>query len=97
MKNNMKKIITAVLFLLVIAALPVTSRAEDQKGAEPVVKQSAPASAPEPQAQEEDKVTGEIDLSVLSAYIWRGYEQTRASIVIQPSAMVSYKGFSVNV
>ncbi len=36
-------------------------------------------------------------MSVLSAYIWRGYEQTRNSVVMQPSAMVSYKGFSVNV
>jgi len=99
MKNHMKKIkiITAFLLSLLIAALPVTSWAEDQKPAEPVVKQSAPASAPEPQAQEEDKVTGELDLSVLSAYIWRGYEETRSSVVVQPSATVSYKGFAVNV
>jgi hypothetical protein len=105
MKDNMNKIITAVLFLLIIAALPVTSWAEEQKpsGAEQkdVIKQSAPVSAPEQkpveQAQEEDKVTGELDLSVLNAYIWRGYEQTRDSVVVQPSATVSYKGFSVNV
>ena len=57
MKNHMKKIkiITAFLLSLLIAALPLTSRAEDQKPAEPVVKQSAPASAPEPQAQEEER------------------------------------------
>jgi hypothetical protein len=42
-------------------------------------------------------VTGEVDFSVLSAYIWRGYEQTRDSVVVQPAATVSYKGFSVNV
>jgi hypothetical protein len=47
--------------------------------------------------QEEDKVTGELDLSVLSAYIWRGYEQTRNSIVVEPVVTASYKGFSVNV
>ena len=105
MKDNMKKIITAVLFLLIIAALPVTSWAEEQKpsGAEQkdVIKQSAPVSAPEQkpveQAQEEDKVTGELDLSVLSAYIWRGYEQSRNSVVVQPAATLSYKGFSVNI
>jgi hypothetical protein len=46
---------------------------------------------------EEDKVTGEIDLSVLSAYIWRGQELSRDSVVVQPAATLSYKGFSVNI
>ena len=35
MKNYMKKIITAVLLLLIIAVLPVTSWAEEQKPAAP--------------------------------------------------------------
>ena len=83
MKNHLKKIITVVLLLLVIAAVPVNIWAEEQKPVE--------------QKQDEDKVTGEIDLSVLSAYIWRGYEQTRNSAVIQPSATIGYKGFSFNV
>lgn len=85
MKNHMKKIITAVLLLPIIAALPVTSWAEEQKTAEPEQK------------QEEDKVTGEVDLSVLSAYIWRGQELSRDSVVVQPAVTVSYKGFSLNV
>jgi hypothetical protein len=46
---------------------------------------------------EENKLTGEIDLSVLSAYIWRGYEQSRDSVVVQPAVTASYKGFSLNV
>ena len=45
----------------------------------------------------EDKVTGEAAVSVLSAYIWRGQELTRHSAVIQPSATISYKGFSANI
>ncbi len=105
MKNTIKKIMIAVSFLLMITVLPVTSSAEEQKPAAPeqtpAVKQAAPATTPEQkpaeQPPEEDKVTGEVDLSVLSAYIWRGYEQTRGSVVVQPSATVSYKGFSVNV
>ena len=44
-----------------------------------------------------DKVTGEVAASVLSAYIWRGQELTRHSIVIQPSITTSYKGFTANV
>jgi hypothetical protein len=84
MKNTMKKIITAVLLLLIIAALPVTSRAaEEQKAVEP--------------KQEEEKVTGEVAASVLSAYIWRGQELTRHSMVVQPSLTASYKGFTANV
>ena len=105
MKINMKKIITAALLLLMIAILPVTSWAEEQKSAEPkqtpAVKQAAPTTTPEQkpaeQKPDEDKVTGEVDLSVMSAYIWRGYEQTRDSAVVQPAVTASYKGFSVNV
>ena len=78
----MKKIITAVLLLLIIAAVPITSRAEEQKPVEP--------------KQEVDKLTGEVALSVLSAYIPRGYEQTRNSIVVQPEVSLNYKGFSIN-
>ena len=44
----------------------------------------------------EDSVSGEAALSVLSAYIWRGQELPRHSIVLQPSATISYKGFSAN-
>jgi len=43
-----------------------------------------------------DMVTGEVALSALSAYIWRGQELSRGSVVLQPSATISYKGFSFN-
>jgi len=92
MKNNLKKIIAVALLLLIVALLTVTTWAEEQKPATP----AAPATTPE-QKPEEDKVTGQVDLSVMSAYIWRGYEQTRDSTVVQPAVTVSYKGFSVNV
>jgi hypothetical protein len=45
----------------------------------------------------EEKPTGELAISALSSYIWRGQELTRNSIVVQPSATISYKGFSFNV
>ena len=89
MKRNMKKTIIAVLLLLIIV-LPVTIRAEEQKPA-------APEEKPAEQTQEEDKVTGEVAASVLSAYIWRGQELTRNSVVIQPSMTASYKGFTANL
>lgn len=45
---------------------------------------------------QEDKVTGSISTGVYNRYIFRGYELSSKSIVIQPSVTVSYKGFSVN-
>lgn len=45
----------------------------------------------------QDQVSGEVSATVLSAYIWRGQELSRHSVVIQPSATVSYKGFSANI
>ncbi|MBN1474614.1 MAG: hypothetical protein JW914_08370 [Syntrophaceae bacterium] len=56
--------------------------------------------ADEPQAIEEiqeEKVSGEIAASILSAYIWRGQELTRHSVVLQPSIMVSYRGFAASL
>jgi hypothetical protein len=94
MKDNMKKIIIVILLLLLIAVLPAPTQAEEQKQPAPV---GASDQKPEQKPAEEDKVTGEIDLSVLSAYIWRGYEQTRSSVVVQPAVTANYKGFSVNV
>ncbi|MGV8078877.1 MAG: hypothetical protein AB2L22_02285 [Syntrophales bacterium] len=41
--------------------------------------------------------TGDVSVSVLNQYIWRGYELSRNSIVIQPSATVGWKGFSINL
>jgi hypothetical protein len=105
MKSFVKKIITAVLLLLIIAILPVNAQADEQKSAAPeqtpAVNQAVPVTIPEQkpaiQPPAEDTVTGEIDLSVLSAYIWRGYEQTRNSVVLQPAVTANYKGFSLNV
>jgi hypothetical protein len=48
-------------------------------------------------ATEENRVTGEVAAGVLSAYIWRGQELSRNSIVLQPSVTINYEGFSVNV
>ncbi len=46
---------------------------------------------------EEGRPTADFSVSALSAYIWRGQELSKNSIVIQPSATVSYRGFSANV
>ena len=46
---------------------------------------------------EEERPTGDLTVSVLSQYFWRGYELSRNSVVIQPSMTIGYKGFSANV
>ena len=45
----------------------------------------------------EEKPTGEAAVAVLSKYVWRGYELSRNSIVVQPSMTIGYKGFSANI
>lgn len=46
---------------------------------------------------EEDKPTANLTVGAYSQYIWRGFELSRDSIVVQPSMTVAYKGFSANL
>ena len=48
-------------------------------------------------AEEEDKPIASADIGVFSKYLWRGYELSDDSIVIQPSVTVGCKGFSLNL
>lgn len=43
------------------------------------------------------KPTGDMSISVLNRYIWRGYELSRNSAVVQPSVTVGYQGFTANL
>jgi hypothetical protein len=89
MKRNglVRNVCVLALLVLSVPAVPNTTlRAEEIK---------APAAAPA--AEPEEKPTGDFTTAVLSQYIWRGYELSRNSVVIQPSMTVGYKGFSVNL
>jgi len=57
---------------------------------------AAPLSA-EDKGSTEAKPTGEAAVAVLSQYIWRGYEMSRHSVVLQPSMTVGYRDFTANV
>ena len=48
-------------------------------------------------AEEGEAPTASADLSVLSKYVWRGYELSDDSLVLQPSVTVGYKGFALNL
>ncbi|MFZ3047617.1 MAG: hypothetical protein WA151_17030 [Desulfatirhabdiaceae bacterium] len=49
------------------------------------------------QAEDEVKPTAAMDLGVFSQYIWRGFELSRNSMVVQPSVTLAYDGLSFNV
>ena len=46
---------------------------------------------------EEDKPTASADVGVYDKYVWRGYELSDDSVVMQPSITMSYKDFSLNL
>jgi len=50
-----------------------------------------------PVLAEEEKPTAAFSVSTLTKYASRGYENTRDSIVVQPSLTVCYQGFSANI
>ncbi|MDO9111281.1 MAG: hypothetical protein Q7U40_11535, partial [Desulfatirhabdiaceae bacterium] len=41
-------------------------------------------------AADETKPTASLDLGVFSQYIWRGFELSHNSVVVQPSATLAY-------
>jgi hypothetical protein len=48
-----------------------------------------------PEATEESP-TADASVGLYSKYVWRGFELSKDSLVIQPSLTVGYKGFSAN-
>ena len=48
-------------------------------------------------ADDDSPVSGSADVAFSSQYVWRGMGLSESSIVIQPSATISYEGFSINL
>ncbi len=46
---------------------------------------------------EDDRPTASAEIGVFNKYVWRGWELSDDSIVVQPSVTASYKGFSMNL
>jgi hypothetical protein len=88
-----QQIVTAVLLsVLIVFSFAYVSAAEEKPAAETKV-----ASETAKAAVAEEKPTGDFIVAAISQYIWRGYELSRNSIVVQPSATIGYKGLSANV
>jgi len=93
-----QQIVTAVLLsMLMIFSFTFAAAAEEQPAAETKVPTETAKAAPAAAAPAEEKPTGDFTMSALSQYIWRGYELSRNSMVVQPSATIGYKGFTANV
>jgi hypothetical protein len=92
MKMTTGKTWIMILLALLLASSPLLSFAAEEpaKGAE--TKPAAEIRTPEV-----NKITGEAAAGILSAYIWRGQEMTRDSVVIEPSITASYKGFTATL
>lgn len=91
-KKRIYFIAAAVMVAVVGLAAPLPAAEEKAD-----IRKSRDAGAQSVKPVEEEKPTGEFAVSALSQYIWRGYEMSRNSIVIQPSITVGYKGFSAGV
>ncbi len=48
-------------------------------------------------AEEAEKPSADLSVALLSKYVWRGFELSKDSLVIQPSLTVSYMGFGFNL
>ncbi len=46
---------------------------------------------------QEETPTASADVGIFNKYVWRGYELSDNSVVIQPSITVGYKGFAMNL
>ncbi len=75
-----------ILLTILLTSFPLSAMA---------AQEPSQAAETKPAAQAEvNQITGEAAAAVLSAYIWRGQEMTRNSVVIEPSITVNYKGFT---
>lgn len=91
MKNWIMRM-TMGMFLTVFISIPLYALAEEK----PLAPGEGTTVA-EADKEDVDRPTASLDVAFLSQYIWRGFELSKDSLVIQPSVTVGYKGFSVNV
>lgn len=91
MKNWIMRM-TMGMFLTVFISIPLYALAEEK----PLAPGEGTTVA-EADKEDVEGPTASADVAFLSKYIWRGFEFSKDSLVIQPSVTVGYKGFSVNV
>jgi hypothetical protein len=88
------RIVRQFIALIIILVLAMSLIAESF--AQTNVPGEGPSAAEE-KAVAAETPTFDFTAAFLSAYIWRGQQQTKNSLVIQPSMTLGYKGFSANL
>ena len=87
---------TLSLSLLIVMGMGLGTYSHAQYGAAEKPAEQAEAAKPAGKTIPED-LTADLNVSLYSQYIWRGYELSRDSVVIFPTMTVGYKGFAVNL
>ncbi len=97
MKNSMViKVISIATFLCFILA-PFSVNAEGEKQTYEELEKRILELEGKASDSDEEGPTASGDVAFLNKYVWRGWQYSDESIVIQPSLTVEYKGFSVNM
>ncbi len=91
MKTSLK---TLSLSLLIVIGMGMGAFVQAQD----VVPGEKPIEAPKPAGKTiPEDLTADLNVSIYSQYIWRGFELSRGSVVIFPTMTIGYKGFAVNL
>jgi hypothetical protein len=96
-KASIKIHLILAMFLLWVAFVPLCYAQGEAQGGTKELEQPAPVPG-ETEAPAPEKVvmpTVNINTTIFSKYVWRGFELSKESCVIFPQLTVSYKGFSV--
>ena len=91
LSDRIMRLLVASIIILVLAFSMIT-----ESLAQPNIPGEGPTAAEEKTVVAETP-TFDFTAAFLSAYIWRGQQQTKDSLVIQPSMTLGYKGFSANL
>ncbi|MBF0536908.1 MAG: hypothetical protein HQL03_01500 [Nitrospirae bacterium] len=94
MKNRLRVALVVCLAMTLLFALTCIVKAEEEHHSDQVTKDDQPKKeeVKEPEAL---KPTVAMTLGLLNRYIFRGYELSTKSLVIQPDILVSLQGFSL--
>ena len=100
MKLNLRYLLTLTLCLLMITGAKQVC-AEEAKPVSDKIQTATPETDKKvletEKSAEEEKPTGDLSVSVLSAFYSNGVETSRNSAIIQPALTLGYKGFTANV
>ncbi len=91
MKTSLRTL-SLSLFIIIAMGIGTYSLAQDVVPGEKPVEAVKPSGKTIP-----EDFTADLNVSLYSQYIWRGYELSRGSVVFFPTMTIGYTGFAVNL